>query len=71
MGKYILVFGNIEIQKEKFYCYKSRVFLEDVNIKKVLPSNKVSSDEKNFKYCYLVIDYLHNDHKVKPLHIML
>ena len=33
-----------------------------------LVSNKISSGEKNCKY---FIDYLHNDHKVKPLHTML
>ena len=30
--------------------------------------NKISSDEKNYKY---FIGYLHNDHEVKPLHIIL
>ena len=35
---------------------------------KVLVSNKISFDEKNYKY---FIGYLHNDNKVKPLHIML
>ena len=43
-------------------------FLKDVNIKKVLVSNKISFGEKNYKY---FIGYLHNDTKVKPLHIML
>ena len=40
----------------------------DVDIEKVLVSNKISSGEKNYK-CF--IGYLFNDHKVKPLHIML
>ena len=40
----------------------------DVDIEKVLVSNKISSGEKNYKY---FIGYLYNDHKVKPLHIML
>ena len=31
-------------------------------------SNKISFDKKNYKY---FISYLHNDHEVKPLHIML
>ena len=31
-------------------------------------SNKISFGGKNYKY---FIDYLHNDNKVKPLHILL
>ena len=57
MGKEILTFGNIEIEKNK----------KGVNIKKVLVSNKISSGEKNYKY---FIGCLYNNHKVKPLHIM-
>ena len=26
MGKEILTFGGIEIEKDKFYCYKSNIF---------------------------------------------
>ena len=33
MGKEILTFGGIEIEKDKFYCYKSNIFLGDVDIK--------------------------------------
>ena len=40
----------------------------DVDIEKVLVSNKISLDKKNYKY---FIGYLYNDDKVKPLHIML
>ena len=34
----------------------------------MLVSNKISFGKKNYKY---FIGYLYNDHKVKPLHIML
>ena len=34
MGKEILKFGNIEIEKNKFYCHKSPTFLKDVDIEK-------------------------------------
>ena len=27
MGKKILAFGNIEIEKKLFYCYKNPIFL--------------------------------------------
>ena len=32
MGKEILTFGDIEIDKNKFYLYKSPIFLKDVDI---------------------------------------
>ena len=68
MGKEILMFGNIEIEKNKFYHHKTPTFLGDVDIKKVLVSKKISFSEKNYKY---FIGYLYDNHKVKPLHIML
>ena len=64
MGEEVLTLGDIEIRK-KFYHYKSPIFLKDVDIEKVLVSNKISCGEKNYKY---FIGYLHNDHNVKPLH---
>ena len=45
-----------------------RLSLKDVDIEKVLVSNKISFSEKHCKYFN---GYLYNDHKVKPLHIML
>ena len=42
--------------------------LKDVDIGKVLVSNKISFGEKSYKY---FIGYLYNGNKVKPLHIML
>ena len=40
------MFGNIEIEKDKFYRHKSTIFLEDVDIEKVLVSNNISFVEK-------------------------
>ena len=68
MDKEILPSGDIEIEKNKFYHNTSLISLKDLDTEKLLVSNKISSGEKNYKY---FIDYLHNDHKVKPLHIML
>ena len=68
MDKEILTFGNIEIEKNTFYRYKSPIPLRDVDINKVLVFNKISFDEKNYKY---FIGYLYNDNRSKPLHIML
>ena len=68
MVKEISTFGNIETEKNKFYRNKTPVFLKNGDIKKVLVSKKMSFGEKNYKS---FIGYLYNDHKVKPLHIML
>ena len=68
MGKEILTFEDIEIEKNKFYRYKCNAPRRDVDIEKVLVSNKISFGEKNYKY---FISYLYNDDKVQPLHIML
>ena len=42
--------NGIEIDKNKFYGHKSPIFKKDVDIEKVLVSNKIFSDEKNYKY---------------------
>ena len=46
MGKDFLTFDNIEIEKNKFYRHKSPVPLKEVDIKKVLVCNKISSRKK-------------------------
>ena len=61
MGKAILIFGDIETEKNKFYCHKTPIFLKDVDVEKVLVSNKIYFGEKNYKY---FIGYLYNDHKL-------
>ena len=61
--------GNeILSEKSKLYRNKTRVFLIDVNIEKVLVSYKIYFDDKNCKY---FIGYLYNDDKVNSLHIAL
>ena len=68
MGKEILKFGDIEIEKNKFCRNKTPIFLKNVDVQIVLVSNKISFGEKSYKY--FIIAYLYNDHNVKPLHIM-
>ena len=68
MGKEILRFVDIEIEKDKFYCHKCHIFKKDVDIEKLLVSNRISSSAKNYKY---FIGYLYNDYRVKLLRIML
>ena len=46
MGKDILTFDNIEIEKNEFYCNENPIFLNDIDIEKVLVSNKIPFGEK-------------------------
>ena len=48
IGYKIWTFGNIEIEKDKFYCRKG-INLEYVDIKIILLTNKIYSGEKNCK----------------------
>ena len=60
MGNEVLTFGDFKIEKNKFYRNDFPIFLKDVDIEKVLVSNKICSDEKNYKY---FVGYLYNDNK--------
>ena len=68
MGKEILRFGNIEIEKNRFYHNKTPILWGDVDIEKLLVSKKIPFGGKSYKY---FIEYLYNNHNVKPYHIML
>ena len=46
MNKEIITFGDIQIEKPKFYLYKNSIFLKDTDINKMLISGKFSSGEK-------------------------
>ena len=46
MGKEILTFRDIETEESKFYRIKTPIFLNDVDIEKLLVSNKISFGEK-------------------------
>ena len=41
------MFVNIKTEKNRFYCHKTPIVLKDVDIEKVLVSNKISFGEKN------------------------
>ena len=41
-----LEFGYNEIEKNKFYCKRTPIFLKDRDIDKVLVSNRIYSGEK-------------------------
>ena len=51
-GEEILTFGDFEIEKKKCYRNKTPIFLKDVDIEKVLVSNKISFGEKNLQILY-------------------
>ena len=66
MGQEILTF--VKKKKLLISSKKTSNFLGDVDIEKLLVSNKISFGEKNYKY---FIGYLYDDNKVKPVNIML
>ena len=47
MGKEMLPFGEIEIENNKFYRSKNPIFIDIIDIEKVLVSNKVFLVKKN------------------------
>ena len=47
MGKEVLKFEDIQTEKNKFYRHKTPIFLKDVDIERVLVSNKIFFDQKN------------------------
>ena len=55
MGKEILTFSDTEIEKKNFYRNKSPIFLKDVDIEKVLVSNKIFSGEKKLYILYWLL----------------
>ena len=60
MAKELLTFSNIEIDK--------KIFWGDVDIEKVLVSNKISVGENNYKH---FIGYSYNKNRFKLFHIIL
>ena len=63
MGKEVLTFGDIEIEKNKFYHHQTPTFFGDVDIEKELVSNKISFGEKTIitlvVTCIMVIKLKH------------
>ena len=60
-------FGDIEIQKQKFHHHKESISIKNIDIKKIVVSNKVSFGKKAFKY---FIGYKYAK-KIRPLCIFL
>ena len=50
MEKTIIKFGDIEIQKQKFHQHKGLISIKNIDIDKILVSNKVPFGKKGFRY---------------------
>ena len=68
MSKKIIAFGDNEIEKRKFRCYKNPNFKKELDADNILISKEISSGEKDYKY---FIGYVDDDYKIKPVHTML
>ena len=49
MEKTIMKFGDIEIEKQKFYQRKIHISMKNIDINKIVVSNKVFFGKKSFK----------------------
>ena len=67
MDKTVIKFGETEIEKHKFYQHKSPILMNNIDINKIVASNKVSFGKKGFKY---FIGYK-DAQKIRPLSIFL
>ena len=50
MEKAIIKFEDIEIEKQKFHQHKRPISIKNIDINKIVVSNKVSFGKKSFKY---------------------
>ena len=50
MVEKIIYFDDTEIEKHKFHQYKSPILIDNVDINKIVVSNKSSFGKKDFKY---------------------
>ena len=61
--KKVIKFDDIEIQKQKFHQHKEPISIKNIDINKIVVSNKVHFCKRGFKY---IIGYK-DAKKVKPL----
>ena len=50
MDEKIIKFGDTEIEKYKFHQHKNPILINNIDINKIVVSNKVSFGKKDFKY---------------------
>ena len=58
MGKEILTFGDIEVEKNKFYHHKILIFLRDLDIEKKLVSGEKTINTL-FVTCIMIMKLNH------------
>ena len=61
-----LVYGNIEVSKKQFYEIKKGIKLKDVDVGKIVVSNKIKGNNETVKY---FIGYWHDN--INPLCLIL
>ena len=49
-GKIIMKFGSIEVDKQRFHQHRKPISKQNVDVYKIVVSNKVSFGKKKFKY---------------------
>ena len=47
MGKEIVMFGNIEVEKHKFHQHKGSISIHDVNVVRMVVFNKIPFSKKD------------------------
>ena len=48
MGKEIITFSNIEVEKHKFHQHKSPISIHDLNLDRIVVSNRVAFGKSGF-----------------------
>ena len=51
MEKTIIKSDDIEMEKQKFHQHKRPILINNIDINKIVVSNKVSFSKKGFEYC--------------------
>ena len=65
--KTIIRFGDTEIEKQKGHQHKKAISIKNVDINKIIVSNKVIFGKKNFKYFIVYED----TKKIRPFYMFL
>ena len=67
MSSQMIKFGNKEVDKKKFYSSKEAIFLDSIDLSKIVVSNKWKINDTTYKY---FCGYLNND-VIQPLCVIL
>ena len=67
MSSQKIKFGDKEVDKKEFYSSKQAIFLDSVDLNKIVVSNKWKINDTRYKY---LCGYLNND-VIQPLCVIL